>query len=137
MRRRKKHIQGDVTGEFEDALREQNESSEKYVLRLYVSGMTIKSLNAVENVKRLCEKYMLGHYELEVIDIRAHPELAGEAEVIALPTLIKELPLPLRKFIGDMSEKEKLLVGLNVVSKKTQSKQNFRGSQFAKPFWET
>ncbi len=119
MGKNEKHLEGDVTAEFEDALRAQNKGKgEKYVLRLYVSGMTLKSVNAVENVKRLCEEHLHGSYELEVIDIRAHPELAGEAEVIASPTLVKKLPLPLQKFIGDMSMKEKMLVGLNVIPKK-------------------
>ncbi len=119
MSKPKKRIEGDVTREFEDAVRAKSEfSGEKYVLRLYVSGMTAKSLKAVENVKRLCEEYMPGSYTLEVIDIRANPELAKEAEVIASPTLVKKLPLPLRKFIGNISEKEKLLVGLNIVQKR-------------------
>lgn len=106
----------DSTADFENRLR--SASNEKYVLRLYVSGMTPKSIAAVENVKRVCEENFSGRYNLEVIDIRQHPELAKEAQVIASPTLVKKLPLPLRKVIGDMSKREQLLVGLDVVPKK-------------------
>jgi circadian clock protein KaiB len=105
----------DSTAEFEEALRVK--AKEKFVLRLYVSGMTLRSMNAIENVKRVCEETLLGSCELEVIDIRQHPEAAKEAQVIAAPTLVKKLPLPLRKLIGDMSKTERLLVGLDVVPK--------------------
>jgi circadian clock protein KaiB len=89
-----------------------------YVLRLYVTGMTPKSINAIENIRKICEENLKGRYELEVIDIYQQPEFAKKEEIIAAPTLIKKLPLPLRKFIGDMSNKEKILVGLDLVPKK-------------------
>ncbi len=91
--------------------------NEKYVLRLYVTGMSPKSIKAIENIRKICEENLKGRYELEVIDIYQQPEYAKKEDIIAAPTLIKKLPLPLRKFIGDMSNKDKILMGLNVVYK--------------------
>jgi len=88
--------------------------TEQYVLRLYVTGMTPRSNAAIENIKRICEEHLEGRYELEVIDIYQHPEAAKEAQLLAAPTLIKRLPLPLRRFVGDMSNEEKILVGLDL-----------------------
>ncbi len=105
----------DSTEEFEHAAA--NKGTEKYNLRLYVTGMTIKSINAIENVRKLCEQYLPGRYELDVVDIYQKPDVAKAEQLIAAPTLIKKLPLPLRRFIGDMSDKEKILVGLNIISK--------------------
>ncbi len=87
---------------------------EKYILHLYVTGMTPRSLQAVRNIKKICEENLKGRYELEVIDIYQQPELARKEQIIAAPTLIKKLPLPLHKFIGDMSDKERILVGLEI-----------------------
>ena len=92
--------------------------TEKYVLRLFVTGMTPRSVNAIENIRKICEENLKGRYELEVIDIYQQPEYAKSEQILAAPTLIKKLPLPLRKFIGDMSDKEKILIGLNVSFKK-------------------
>jgi len=86
----------------------------KYVLRLYVAGITPKSTKAIENVKKICEEYLAGRYELEVIDIYQQPKLAKGEQIVAAPTLIKKLPLPLRKLIGDMSDTDKFLVGLDL-----------------------
>ena len=105
-----------TTEEFEKTL--QTQHNEKYILRLYVTGMTPKSINAIENIKKICEENLKGRYELEVVDIYQQPEYAKKEEIIAAPTLIKKLPLPLRKFIGDMSNREKILVGLDLVPKK-------------------
>jgi len=102
----------DATEKYEKAL--EQEDSQKYVLRLYVVGMTPKSLRAIENIKRICEEHLKGRYELEVIDIYQNPVLAQGEQIIAAPTLIKNLPLPLRKFIGDMSQTEKILLGLDL-----------------------
>ena len=87
---------------------------QKYVLRLYVTGLTPRSLAAIENVKAICEEHLAGRYELEIIDIYQHPEQAADANLIVAPTLIKELPAPLRRFVGDLSETEKILVGLDL-----------------------
>jgi circadian clock protein KaiB len=107
-----------TTKEFEESLKATQEHTEMYILRLYVTGMTPKSIKAIENIRKICEENLKGRYELEVIDIYQQPEFAKKEEIIAAPTLIKKLPLPLRKFIGDMSNKEKILVGLDLVPKK-------------------
>ncbi|MHB8780673.1 MAG: circadian clock KaiB family protein [Candidatus Geothermincolia bacterium] len=85
-----------------------------YVLRLYVSGMTRRSLEAIENIKRITDKSLAGRYQLEVIDIYQQPELVKEEQIIAAPTLVKKLPLPLRRIIGDMSDEERVLVALDL-----------------------
>jgi circadian clock protein KaiB len=103
------------TKEFEKAAALRG--SAKYVLQLYVTGMTQKSTKAIANVKKLCENYMEGRYELEVIDISQQPKLARDEQIIATPTLIKKLPDPLRKLIGDMSDTERFLESINLKSK--------------------
>ena len=91
---------------------------EQYVLRLYVAGITPKSSQAIENITQVCEDHLKGRYDLQVIDIYQKPSLASGEQIIAAPTLIKKLPLPLRKFIGSMADKEKILVGLDLRPKK-------------------
>jgi circadian clock protein KaiB len=86
----------------------------QYHLRLYITGATSRSNRALLNVKRLCEQHLHGRYSLEVVDIYQQPERAREGQVVASPTLVKQLPLPIRRFIGDMSDKEKILIGLGV-----------------------
>lgn len=86
----------------------------KYVLRLYISGSTSKSARAVENIKRVCEQHLKNRYDLEVIDIYQQAHLARDEQIVAVPTLIKRLPLPLRRLIGDMSNLEKVLFGLDL-----------------------
>jgi len=86
----------------------------KYVLRLYVSGSTLKSALAVENIKRICEQHLKNRYDLEVIDIYQHPNLARSEQIVAAPTLIKRLPPPLRRLIGDLSNQENVLLGLDL-----------------------
>ena len=88
--------------------------TEKYVLRLYVTGMTPKSTRAISNLKKICEEHLGGRYDLQVIDIYQQPTLAKGEQIIAAPTLIKKLPLPLRRLIGDMSNTEKILLGLDM-----------------------
>jgi circadian clock protein KaiB len=100
------------TEEFEKSAAEPDRS--KYVLRLYVTGMTPKSTRAIANVQKLCEKYLPGRYELDVIDIYQQIKLAMGEQIIATPTLIKKLPLPIRKLIGDMSDTERFLVGIGL-----------------------
>jgi circadian clock protein KaiB len=100
------------TEEFEKAAAERDQA--KYILRLYVSGMTPKSTRTIANVQKLCDKHLAGRYELDVIDIYQQLMLAKEEQIIATPTLIKELPLPIRKLIGDMSDKERFLVGIGL-----------------------
>ena len=85
-----------------------------YVLRLYVAGQTPKSLTAFANLKKICEDHLKGEYELEVIDLMLNPKLATGDQIIAIPTLIKKLPPPLRRLIGDLSNTENVLVGLDL-----------------------
>ena len=87
---------------------------EMYLLRLYVAGQTPNSIRAIDNIKRICEEYLEGRYDLEVVDIYQQPVLAKGDQIIAVPTLMRKLPLPLRKFIGDMSTTERILVGLDL-----------------------
>jgi circadian clock protein KaiB len=86
----------------------------RFVFRLYVSGTTPRSSRAIRNIRKICEEHLRGRYDLEVVDIYQQPGLAGEEQIIAAPTLIKSLPLPLRRFIGDISEPERVLVGIGL-----------------------
>jgi circadian clock protein KaiB len=85
-----------------------------YLFRLYVSGSTPRSSVAIANVRRICEQYLPSHYELEVIDVYQQPAAAKQAQIIAVPTLIKELPFPPQRFVGDMSNTERIVIGLNL-----------------------
>lgn len=108
----------DTAGAFELALLGMDQGN--YVLRLYVSGMTPNSLRAVENVRKICAKHLEGRYQLEIIDIYQQPFFAKEGQIIATPTLVKELPEPLRKFIGDMSHTDRILIGLGIRTRKVK-----------------
>nr|WP_303716171.1 circadian clock KaiB family protein [Methanoculleus marisnigri] len=90
------------------------ENGEEWILRLYVAGQTPKSLAAFANLKRICEEHLAGRYRIEVIDLLEHPQLARGDQIFAVPTLVRRLPPPLRKIIGDLSNTEKVLVGLDV-----------------------
>lgn len=103
-----------ATERFEEALDRKHARRVEYILRLYVTGSTPHSLKAISNLKRLCEEYLPGVYDLQVIDIYKNPDAARDAQIIAAPTLIKRLPAPLRRFVGDLSNTEKLLIGLNI-----------------------
>lgn len=89
---------------------------EKYILRLYVAGQTQKSLTAFSNLKRICEEHLKGKYVIEIVDLTVNPELAQRDQIIALPTLVKQLPPPVKKIIGDLSNTEKVLVGLELMN---------------------
>jgi len=95
-------------------------STDKYMLSLYITGSTSRSVLAITNLKKICEEYLEGKYELEVIDLYKNPLAAREEQIIAAPTLIKKLPLPFRRIIGDMSNEEKVLMGLDVRKIKQQ-----------------
>ncbi len=88
--------------------------NDKYVLRLYVAGMGPKSIQAIDNIKRILEEYLPGKYQLDIIDIYQYPIFAKDGQIVAAPTLIKELPPPLRKLIGSMSDTERVLVGMDL-----------------------
>jgi circadian clock protein KaiB len=101
-----------ITEEFEKALIQSDQT--KFLLRLYITGMTPASTRAIENIRSICEEYLKGRYELEIIDIYQHPNLLKGEQIIAAPTLIKKLPTPLRRFVGDLSNKERVLLGLDL-----------------------
>jgi circadian clock protein KaiB len=103
----------DSTNAFERSLSESGKK-ECYVLRLYVTGMTPRSTEAVATIKSLCEELLEGRYDLEVIDIYQHPVLARDEQIIAAPTLVKALPAPLRRLIGNLSDRERVLLGLDL-----------------------
>ena len=90
-------------------------SSDYYVLCLYIAGMTLRSTLAVDRVRALCDRYLAGNYELTVVDLYRHPEMARQAQIIVAPTLVKVSPVPARVFIGDMSDEKRILLGLNVI----------------------
>jgi circadian clock protein KaiB len=96
----------------------QKQTKEEYVLRLYVAGLTPRSQRAIKNIQKICEEHLKGRYDLEVIDVYQKPVLAKGEQIIAAPTLIKKLPLPLRRFIGDLSDSERILLGLDLRAKK-------------------
>jgi circadian clock protein KaiB len=89
----------------------------QYILKLYVAGQSPKSVNAIANIRNICEENLQGRYELEVIDLYQQPQLAQGDQIIAVPTLIRKLPFPLRRIIGDLSDTERVLVGLDIKHK--------------------
>jgi circadian clock protein KaiB len=118
-----KKKKGESPAEFSDAAKEfdlamKQDRQGRYILRLFVTGMTPNSRKAIENVKKICEEHLQGAYELEIVDIYQQPIFAKEGQIVAAPTLVKELPPPLRKFIGDMSQTERILLGLDLRTKK-------------------
>jgi circadian clock protein KaiB len=92
-------------------------SDDPWVLRLYVAGQTPKSLTAFANLKKICAEYLEGKYRIEVIDLLENPQLGRGDQILAIPTLVRNLPVPIKKIIGDLSNTEKILVGLNVKTK--------------------
>jgi circadian clock protein KaiB len=105
-----------TTRKFEKILK--SADPDKYVLKLYVSGMTPRSRIAIRNLQKICDEHLKGFYELEVIDIYQQPTLARGEQIIAAPTLIKKLPEPVRRLIGDMSKTDRVLLGLDLKPKK-------------------
>src|SRR3954465_795217 len=85
-----------------------------YELRLYIAGKTTKSITALNNLKKYCEEHLKGEYKIEVIDLLVQPQLAEGDQILAIPTLVRKVPVPIRKIIGDLSNEEKVLVGLNI-----------------------
>jgi circadian clock protein KaiB len=91
--------------------------SDLWVMRLYIAGETESSKHAIQNLRSICDEYLKDRCEIEVVDLRKHPELASKEQIFAIPTLVKELPLPVRKLIGDLHATEKVLVGLDLSRK--------------------
>ena len=90
--------------------------NERYILRLYIAGLTHRSTLAVERIRALCDRHLAGRYELTVIDLYLQPEEARQAQIIVVPTLVKQMPSPRRLFIGDMADEKRILQGLNIAS---------------------
>ena len=105
----------DLRALFEDAALAS--TAERYILRLYVTGMTARSVRAVKNLQAICNEYLKDRYDLEVIDIYQQPILARGEQIIAAPTLVKKLPLPMRRIVGDMSQRDRVLVGLDLLQR--------------------
>ena len=105
--------QNHTTAAFEESLARPRRE-ERYVLCLYVTGMTSRSTEAFAAIKALCEEHLRGRYELEVIDMYKNPELAKDEQIVAVPTLVKKLPAPLRRLIGSLAAKERVLLGLDL-----------------------
>jgi circadian clock protein KaiB len=94
--------------------RKNGSETQKWELRLYTAGQTPKSLAAIKNLKRVCEEHLAGRYEIEIVDLLKNPRLAKDDQIVAIPTLVRKLPDPVRKIIGDLSDTERALVGLQL-----------------------
>lgn len=93
---------------------EASDKAPKWQLRLYIAGNTPKSAAALNNLKRYCEEHLVGQYSLDVVDLLVQPQLAAGDQILAVPTLVRKVPIPVRKIIGDLSNEEKVLVGLDI-----------------------
>jgi circadian clock protein KaiB len=106
---------GQTTAEaFEE--RRANPSKERYVLCLYIAGLTPRSTLAVERIRAICDRYLADRYELTIIDLYLQPEVARQAQIVVAPTLVKRIPSPMRLFIGDMTDEKRILQGLNIAT---------------------
>jgi len=121
MRREKEHYTSSTLA-FESMLRK-SPSEQHYVLRLYVTGTTCRSAQAIETIRSLCEDYLAGHYELKVVDIYQEPAAARAEQIIVAPTLVKSEPLPARRLTGDLSDREKILAGLDLANESHENEQ--------------
>lgn len=101
----------------ESSIATTDHAEKTWELRLYVAGQTPKSLAAFANLKKICEERLAGQYSIEIVDLLKEPHLASEDQILAIPTLVRKLPPPLRKIIGDLSNTERVLVGLNLIEK--------------------
>ena len=115
MKAKKSKKAKNATAAFEQSLA--TLQKQVYVLQLYVTGMTPRSTRAIANAKKICEEHLQGQYALSVIDVYQQPQLAKDEQIIAVPTLVKKLPLPLRRIIGDLSDREQVLLGLKLTPK--------------------
>jgi circadian clock protein KaiB len=108
----------DSSAQFERLLVRQASDEGHYSLRLYITGTTERSNEAVANIRQLCDKFLPGRYELEVVDIYQQPGMAADAQIIAAPTLVKHLPMPIKRLIGNLSDPEKVIIGLDLKEQK-------------------
>ena len=110
-------MNNDVNGDLDES---ELKPGIHYKLRLYVAGQTAKSMTAIANLKALCEQHLSDRYAIEVIDLRENPQLAAGDQILAVPTLVRRLPPPLKRIIGDLSDQEKVLVGLDIRERNAQ-----------------
>lgn len=115
-----------VHAAFRNPLKELEGSLSKYILTLYVTGSSPRTKIAIDNLNRICAEELSGRYELEIVDVLENPQRAEDERILATPTLIKQLPPPLRRVIGDLSDKDKVLLGLEVRATKPVHSQNAR-----------
>lgn len=109
-----KAVKNKTTKQLRSAIRPNKPKTDKWQLRLYIAGNTPKSLAALTNLKKYCEQHLCNQYEIEVIDLLVNPQLAAGDQILAIPTLVRKMPVPVRKIIGDLSNEEKVLVGLDL-----------------------
>lgn len=119
----------DSSAEFEALLKQAAPNGGHYVLRLFITGNTVRSSHAIANIRSLCDEYLAGRYQLEVVDIYQQPNEAAKEQIIAAPTLVKELPAPVKRLIGDLTDRDKVLVGLDL------EKAGHAGAKAAKTRW--
>ena len=129
--KRKKTAPVDSTAIFEKLLKNAD-AIQHYQLRLYITGTTPRSSHAIANVRALCDEFLPGHYDLEVIDIYQQPTEAAKEQIIAAPTLVKQLPNPPRRLIGDLSDRGKVIIGLNLTGKNSMAKTPAGKTKWAK-----
>jgi len=120
----------DSTAIFEKLLK-RADAVQQYQLRLYVTGTTPRSSRAIANIRALCEEYLAGKYDLEVIDIYQQPDQAAKEQIIAAPTLVKQLPVPLKRLVGDLSDRGKVIIGLDLKAKKPVMDKTMRKTKSA------
>ena len=111
-----------VNTDQQAAFSEVHNETERWELRLYIAGQTPKSVTAIANLKRLCEEHLVGRYQIEVIDLVQNPQLAAGDQIVAIPTLVRRLPEPLRRIVGDLSNTERTLVGLQLLPAKPDTR---------------
>lgn len=109
-----KAVKNKTTKQLRSVIRPNKPKTDKWQLRLYIAGNTPKSLAALTNLKKYCEQHLSNQYEIEVIDLLVNPQLAAGDQILAIPTLVRKMPVPVRKIIGDLSNEEKVLVGLDL-----------------------
>lgn len=114
MKESKPPLKGRTTAKASDE--RTTRSEEWYFLSLYVAGLTARSMLAIERIRAICDRYLAGRYELTIIDLYLRPETARQAQIVVAPTLVRQVPLPVRLFIGDMRDEKKILQGLNIAS---------------------
>lgn len=109
-----KAVKNKITNQLKSVIRPNKPKNDKWQLRLYIAGNTQKSIAALTNLKKYCERHLSNQYEIEVIDLLVNPQLAAGDQILAIPTLVRKMPVPVRKIIGDLSNEEKVLVGLDL-----------------------